>query len=770
MKKRIGIMLVLLLFCFCGGCGYGAVSSRAPVGKIGADSAISREMAAKTIALAFDTPENLMQQEAAPDFSDVTREDWAYLYIAGCVAQGFFAGSEEGTFRPKDDLTLWEAQALMDRLSPEYESRIVLTEENKNMAVSYELWVQLLQTALQARGGGLAAYGLRVENAVLLTAAGLCDTGKFSAAGLDLEKYLYSRITFLEKDGEIAALLTVEAASPMIRDIYCREMDGMLALETGEGAALLPFNGEFTEGIADVKLEDGRVAEVQAAASLGQCEVKRVDAEEIYLTEQGAMPWDENARIYDGKDENWTREDCGALICGTSIAEFYEKDGKICGAVLREAARLENIRVFLRGEPQEKVMIRAEGGFSLSNAKHTKAFAAGESAILTADLPWFAAGIVEVTADAPIELEFADGISRRYAGSLEMERRGNGIAIVNELPPEEYLLGVVPYEMPTNFGQTALEAQAITARSYAYRQFYANSYCAYGAHLTDTVASQVYQGGTADEIVRAAVENTAGQCVITADGKVAQTYFYAASGGFGASNAEVWSKDGKFGGSAKEYLTAQAYGDFAAPETEADWLAFWQDWDCEGYDMDAPWYRWKVYFSCGQLSEIAEETMQKAAERNPALVLLRQADGSFLAGVPKNPGRLQGISVTKRGAGGVVMELELAFERETVRLRTEYTVREVLSPTKRTMGEPIYLQRKDGTSLTGNAMLPSGYFAVREMRNAEGALTGIALYGGGNGHGVGMSQYGAKRLAEQGKSAAEILQLYFPGTRIERVL
>ena len=68
---------------------------------------------------------------------------------------------------------------------------------------------------------------------------------------------------------------------------------------------------------------------------------------------------------------------------------------------------------------------------------------------------------------------------------LSLERRGaDSLAVVNELPLERYLLGVVPHEMPTSFGQTALEAQAITARSYAYNQFYANTYCAYGAHVT----------------------------------------------------------------------------------------------------------------------------------------------------------------------------------------------------------------------------------------------------------------------------------------------
>ena len=67
-------------------------------------------------------------------------------------------------------------------------------------------------------------------------------------------------------------------------------------------------------------------------------------------------------------------------------------------------------------------------------------------------------------------------------------------------------------------------------------------------------------------------------------------------------------------------------------------------------------------------------------------------------------------------------------------------------------------------------MLPSGYFAIKEMRNEKGELTGVALYGGGNGHGVGMSQYGAKYLAEEGKTAEEIIAYYFPGTTAEKVL
>lgn len=754
MKKcLIFIWMIVLTGC----AAQGNAPIRAQTGHIGADTAISREMAAKTIGLAFYSPGEMETLEV--DFSDVEEEDWAYPYIAACVAQGFFAGSEEGTFRPQDDMTLWEAQTLMDRLAPEYDSRIVLTEENKNMAISYELWLQLLETALKARRGedSLYSYGFETKNAVMLSAEGLCDTGKFTAEGIDLQPYQFSRITFWEKDGEIVALLTVEALSPVVQNVYCRKEDGKLLLETGDGAAAFPYRGTLKEGICDVKLEDGRVSEVTPAASLGQCTVKRVNGNEIYLAEKGGLKWAENARIYDacGRIQG---TDFSDLICGTDSGEYYEKEGEICAAVIREETVLENMRVFLKGEEQKLVTLSAEKGFSLSNGAAKKHFSAGEKATLSADLPWFDHGILTVKAETPIRIDFADGTSYRYEGILEMERREeNSFSVINEVPLERYLLGVVPNEMPTSFGQTAMEAQAITARSYAYNQFYGNAYCGYGAHVVDTVASQVYLGYEENKTAEAAVKATEGLCAVAAEGAVAQTYFYSTSCGFGAGSEEVWSADGTFAGKEKGYLQPKKYGNFETPKTEEAWLAFWQNWEQEGYDMASPWYRWKVYFGCGQLTEILQKTLTTVSNK-------------VVEGNISDLGKLQGIAVTRRGEGGIAMELALTFEKGQVTVKTENAIRKVLSPTKLTIGEPIYLQRKGGDSLTGNTILPSGFFAVKEMKNEKGELTGIALYGGGNGHGVGMSQYGAKGLAEEGKTAEEIIQYYFPGTTVERVL
>ncbi|MBQ7084505.1 MAG: SpoIID/LytB domain-containing protein, partial [Anaerotignum sp.] len=119
----------------------------------------------------------------------------------------------------------------------------------------------------------------------------------------------------------------------------------------------------------------------------------------------------------------------------------------------------KNMRIFLKGKEQEKVTLSAEKGFTLSNGKREKRFQTGEKAILTAALAWFDHGILTAQAETPIRIDFSDGTYYQYEGILELERRGeNSFSIINELPLERYLLGVVPNEMPVSFGQTALEA------------------------------------------------------------------------------------------------------------------------------------------------------------------------------------------------------------------------------------------------------------------------------------------------------------------------
>ena len=123
-----------------------------------------------------------------------------------------------------------------------------------------------------------------------------------------------------------------------------------------------------------------------------------------------------------------------------------------------------------------------------------------------------------------------------YRGSLVVGVDGRRLSVVNELPVESYLLGVVPREMPPSWAPEALRAQAIAARSYALSSLHpASTFDVYA----DT-RSQVY-GGLAAENARttAAVQSTAGRVVLWR-GSVAQTFFFSSSGGRTATITDVW--------------------------------------------------------------------------------------------------------------------------------------------------------------------------------------------------------------------------------------
>jgi stage II sporulation protein D len=123
-----------------------------------------------------------------------------------------------------------------------------------------------------------------------------------------------------------------------------------------------------------------------------------------------------------------------------------------------------------------------------------------------------------------------------YRGSLSADLAGNRLSIVNVVPLESYLLGVVPREMPASWAPEALRAQAVAARSYALSSLHATS----TFDVYADTRSQVYGGaGGEDPRSTAAVQATAGQVVLW-HGGVAETFFHSSSGGRTATVTDVW--------------------------------------------------------------------------------------------------------------------------------------------------------------------------------------------------------------------------------------
>lgn len=120
---------------------------------------------------------------------------------------------------------------------------------------------------------------------------------------------------------------------------------------------------------------------------------------------------------------------------------------------------------------------------------------------------------------------------------------GSGITLINNLPLEDYLKGVVPSEMPSKWNTEALRAQAIAARSYAVATKNAGKHASKGFDLVDSTADQAYGGASAEkETTTKAVEDTKGIVLVQEERGVLPTYYHASSGG----QTKVWNSGSSF--------------------------------------------------------------------------------------------------------------------------------------------------------------------------------------------------------------------------------
>ncbi len=129
-----------------------------------------------------------------------------------------------------------------------------------------------------------------------------------------------------------------------------------------------------------------------------------------------------------------------------------------------------------------------------------------------------------------------------YRGDFVINNMGNTVTLINDLPLEDYLKGVVPSEMPSKWNEEALKAQAIAARSYAVATKNAGKHGSKGFDVLDTTADQAYGGASAEKTTTSkAVDDTKG-IVLVQNKKVLPTYYHSSSGG----QTKVWAGGSNF--------------------------------------------------------------------------------------------------------------------------------------------------------------------------------------------------------------------------------
>ena len=306
-----------------------------------------------------------------------------------------------------------------------------------------------------------------------------------------------------------------------------------------------------------------------------------------------------------------------------------------------------------------------------------------------------------------------------YHGAFEVTQSKDhkGFYLINLIEIQDYLKGVVPNEMPIKFGLEALKAQAVAARNYvltprtqAYSEF----------NVVDSVSSQVYFGAnTEEDLSTRAVLETDGVLALY-DNMPILTLYSSTAGGYTESYAFSFSDPltKAFPAAHKPYLVAVPdKEEFEKLDNEEKAKEFYTN-KIPSYDVDSPYYRWQKQWAVGELENVLKKTLVAQSKTGFINPIFTQND---------DLGRIKDIKVMKRGASGKVVELDLMTTKGCYRISKELVIRRVF--------------QKNGISL------PSANVVFEKKSDNEGNITDIIAYGGGFGHGVGMSQYGAGYMA-----------------------
>jgi len=306
---------------------------------------------------------------------------------------------------------------------------------------------------------------------------------------------------------------------------------------------------------------------------------------------------------------------------------------------------------------------------------------------------------------------------RTFRGALQLvvDRAGT-LAVVNVVPLEDLLKGLVPSEIFARAHPEALKAQAVTARGEVLAKVGIK-------HLADPylLCSEqhcaVYRGRTGEVAsTTAAVEATRGVGLFSQDGRLVDSVYSAVCGGHTEDNDIVW------GGAPDPSLRGRpdvlpSAGRIPLPAHLEEWLA-------------AP----ALPAAC-RLSSFAQPSKFRWEKRFTA----EQVDAlTKRLGV----GRVQAMALSERGVSGRARVLTLSGDAGATQVRGELNIRRLFG------------------------MLNSSMAVVEAERDVEGQITGWLFRGGGWGHGVGMCQTGAIGRAEAGQRYQDILRHYFNGAEV----
>ncbi len=506
--------------------------------------------------------------------------------------------------------------------------------------------------------------------------------------------------------------------------------------------------------VCDLEFADGVLIKKYEKKDTIEGELLSYDEQTIEISGYEKVQHDKELPVYQVYGETQEKS-LSDIVLGNMKVKYVVAEERVCAILLVEPADIQKIRVLLLGDGgqigRENVCLKTseecrvicganEATVAGGTVLHASDYGLSENGQTLCVTPATETGTISFCDETGVEQ------GNPYAGKMEVRCTEEGYTVVNELPLEEYLCAVVPSEMPSTFGMEALKAQAVCARSYAYIQLLRADYASRGAHIDDSTSYQVYNKTARTEQSIRAVNETMGQ-VMTYAGNVIEAYYFSTSGGY-TDTIGVWNRadDGTYGYLKKVCLNAEeCQKDLSVEENFREYIMSAP----AGYESGINFYRWsaKAAFS-GKESELASvlKTRKGIAPEN---IVYYGSDGSTEVETMDSFGALNRVLVTQRSASGSILNLRLEYENGMVDVKTEYNIRRVLGVGA---GSVVLADEKERDM----TLLPSAFCAVIPLEDGT-----YKIYGGGYGHGLGMSQNGANSLAAEGKNYQDILAFFY---------
>ncbi len=718
-------------------------------------SGITRAAAAKSVALALLSPEKLKiweKEYGASHFAADEVGEWYVTYLDYLYENGYLDEAETPADREHAEglLTCSEAARIAGQVSGSLNRLVPGNRRSGDKAYPEDAWWLLYDSLLKEADpeGAVHTETVRIygtpENIQGCPAwTAYTSLGTITFYGLSLDSYVDHELSVWIRDGELIHVQKDKGQNTLYRNVWILDGDSQgLMVYIGDIQRKISFRKSYKKteeligNLADLIMEHGKITKVSVKKERISGKVLSVQGSAIELEGYGSVPLDEEYKVLKTYGDV-KRQQLSDILVGSENQEFVVAKGKICAVIKEREDAADQIRVLILGNGfqsryHERIEITCPGSIKeIQGEKETMLDPGTVVSVAGGDGSCSERMILEPQDGNELtvtSLNRAQG-PPSYGGRLEILDTDEGLVLINEIALEEYLKKVIPSEMPSGYEKEALKAQAVCARTYAFMQSRSNSYSAYGAQIDDSTRFQVYNNVDPDEKTAQAVQETYGK-MLYYNGNPITAYYFSTSCGT-TTNTAIWDNDPED----TPYLrclslqTARSRLSFA---NEEEFASFIKRRDFSAYDSSYPLYRWNL-----------------------------KTNGTVIASHVGRVGTVTGVSVTERGPGGVAMKLLVKGSEGETTISGQNAIRSALGDSSLT------LNHLDGKTSEGWSLLPSGFLTIEEAGTDENGIVQFQVYGGGYGHGVGMSQNGAQAMAKVGMGYEEILKYFYDGVTIE---